>query len=135
LWCLPGDSKGCWSSRPSMPMRRATRLCVRSVSASDDGAVGELHGSTHGKFGTLFLPEPALLFEMEPALLQLSPECCSSLFFSPRRRHPLRPGPAVGARLPRDPQEATRRGGGYSLWAATRRAATRRRLARRALPR
>jgi hypothetical protein len=90
-----------------MPMRRATRLCVRSVLASDDDAVGELHGSTHEKFGTIFLLEPALLFEMEPTLLQLSPERCSSLFFSPQWRHRLRPGPAAGARLPRDPQEAT----------------------------
>jgi hypothetical protein len=54
LWCLPGDSKGCWSSRPLMPMRRATRLCVRSVSASDDGAVGELHGRTTGNLARSF---------------------------------------------------------------------------------
>lgn len=35
-----GDGEGCWSGRPSMPMRRATRLGVLGVSASDDGAVG-----------------------------------------------------------------------------------------------
>ena len=38
--CCAGDGEGCCSGRPSMPMRRATRLGVLGVSASDDGAVG-----------------------------------------------------------------------------------------------